>query len=79
MHVEEHIVCCSIALEDDGFSLNPSCASLVLPANQYYYEEGCGDLGCNIFGENDCRQCLFDRTAYANVSEECPHLAVKVS
>ncbi|CAN0464746.1 unnamed protein product, partial [Ascophyllum nodosum] len=45
----------------------------------YYYEEGCGGLGCNIFGENDCRQCIFDRTAYANSDlegmdehEDCP-------
>ena len=61
-------------LEDGGCSLLPLVRLsrlLVLPANQYYYEEGCEGLGCNIFGENDCRQCLFDRTAYANVSEGC--------
>lgn len=37
-------------------------------AIQTFHEEGCEGLGCNIAGNADCRQCVFDNTAYAAVS-----------
>lgn len=36
--------------------------------HQTYYESGCEGLGCNIAGNLDCRQCVFDTAAYTVVS-----------
>ncbi|CAN0444024.1 unnamed protein product [Ectocarpus sp. 12 AP-2014] len=42
-----------------------------------YYEANCEGLGCDIAGNVDCRQCIFDETAYAasgatDALVECP-------